>query len=70
MKLNKYHAHHPVHCIEISYLVYYNKLISFAYRKGVKKMNREFKPVQRGLLNLINKYQDGVRVDGGGSAYL
>lgn len=28
-------------------------------------MNKEFKPVQQGLLNLINKYQDGVRVDGG-----
>lgn len=28
-------------------------------------MNREFKPVQQGLLTLINKYQIGVRKDGG-----
>lgn len=28
-------------------------------------MNIEFKPVQKGLLTLIDKYQDGVRRDGG-----
>lgn len=28
-------------------------------------MIKEYKPIQHGLLNLINKYQDGVRKDGG-----
>lgn len=28
-------------------------------------MNQEYKPVQKGLLALINKYQDGVKRDGG-----
>jgi hypothetical protein len=31
----------------------------------VKTMNKEYKPVQQGLLTLINRYQDGVRKDGG-----
>ena len=36
--------------------------------KEVKKMIKEYKPVTTGLLTLINKYQDGVRLDGGGTS--